>query len=70
MTKRTEALIVFPGGWGAELAERFEASADDEYEENLKRCRLVGHDLESGIMGDGREWMRCARCRTRFEECE
>jgi hypothetical protein len=63
-------LIVFPDGWPVNLEEVFGMNADQLYEENLRACRTHGHELEGGIMADGREWMKCARCGIHFTEDE
>ena len=68
---RDDELIVIPGGWPAiaDLESLFGIDTDTEYEDVLRVCRQVGHNLDGGF-ADGREFLRCSRCGTRFEEMD
>jgi hypothetical protein len=63
-------LIVVPGGWPhlpTDVEELYGPTTDTEYEENLRACRVKGHDLHGGWSDEG-EFMVCQRCKVRFVE--
>jgi hypothetical protein len=54
----------------AASAERFGPDIDDGHEEDLRTCRLDGHDFDAMVNEDGRESLACRRCDAIFEEVE
>jgi hypothetical protein len=67
----TGELIVIPGGWPAvtDVAALFGSTSDDLYEEQLKACKRIGHDLALGI-ADDRETLHCLSCDAHFVEVD
>jgi hypothetical protein len=55
-------LVYFIGGF-----DPYIDAADRIYEEQLKECRLKGHDLSEG-WADGMSFFVCDRCKTRWVE--
>lgn len=52
------------------MTRSFGPSLDDLYEQELKTCRKLGHDLTAMVSSGGAESLECRRCGTVFEESE
>lgn len=55
---------------GVLVTRSFGPSLEDLWEEELKSCRKLGHDLQAMVSQGGAECLECRRCGTVFEESE